>query len=40
MKVLAVEFPNGLKSRDKLQLKGKSTFEIKEGKISLIEDYS
>lgn len=38
--VLAVDFPNGLKSGDKLQLKGKSTFEIKEGKISLIEDYS
>ncbi|QDY86340.1 nuclear transport factor 2 family protein [Paenibacillus polymyxa] len=38
--ILAVDFPNGLKSGDKLQLKGKSTFEIKEGKISLIEDYS
>ena len=38
--ILAVDFPNGLKIGDKLQLKGKSTFEIKEGKISLIEDYS
>ncbi|NOU62574.1 nuclear transport factor 2 family protein [Paenibacillus sp. LMG 31461] len=38
--ILAADFPNGLKSGDKLQLKGKSTFEIKEGKISLIEDYS
>ncbi|MGV2966164.1 nuclear transport factor 2 family protein [Paenibacillus sp. AGC30] len=38
--ILAVDFPNGLKSGDKLQLKGKTTFEIKEGKISLIEDYS
>lgn len=37
---LAVDFPNGLKSGDKLQLKGKSIFEIKEGKISSIEDYS
>ncbi|OKP99131.1 nuclear transport factor 2 family protein [Paenibacillus sp. P46E] len=38
--VLAVDLPNGLKSGDKLQLKGKSTFEVKEGKISLIKDYS
>lgn len=38
--ILAVDFPNGLKSGDKLQLKGKSTFGMKEGKISLIEDYS
>lgn len=38
--ILAVDFPNGSKSGDKLQLKGKITFEIKEGKISLIEDYS
>lgn len=38
--ILAVDLPNGLKSGDKLQLKGKSIFEIKEGKFSLIEDYS
>jgi ketosteroid isomerase-like protein len=38
--ILAVDFPNGLKSGDTLQLKGKSTFEIKQGKITLIEDYS
>jgi len=38
--ILAVDFPNGLKIGDKLQLNGKSKFEIKEGKISLIEDYS
>ncbi|WP_336773542.1 nuclear transport factor 2 family protein [Paenibacillus sp. MMO-58] len=38
--ILAVDFPNGLKSGDKLQLKGKSSFEFKKGKISLIEDYS
>ncbi|WP_336789614.1 nuclear transport factor 2 family protein [Paenibacillus sp. MMO-177] len=38
--ILAVNFPNGLKMGDKLQLNGKSKYEIKEGKISLIEDYS
>ncbi|MDI4644424.1 nuclear transport factor 2 family protein [Cohnella hashimotonis] len=38
--IVAADFPNGLKRRDKLQLKGKSTFKMKEGKISLIEDYS
>lgn len=37
---LAVDLPNGLKAGDPLQLKGKSIFEIKEGKISLIEDHS
>ena len=37
---LAVDLPNGLKVGDTLQLKGKSVFEIKEGKISLIEDHS
>lgn len=38
--ILAVDLPNGLKIGDKVQLKGKSVFEMKEGKISLIEDYS
>ncbi|WP_046173622.1 nuclear transport factor 2 family protein [Domibacillus indicus] len=38
--ILAVDFPNGLKAGDKIELKGKSVFEISEGKISLIEDYS
>ncbi|WP_090112228.1 nuclear transport factor 2 family protein [Cohnella sp. OV330] len=38
--ILAMDFPNGLKRGDKLQLKGKSTFGMKEGKILLIEDYS
>ncbi|MED4533395.1 nuclear transport factor 2 family protein [Metabacillus fastidiosus] len=38
--ILAVDLPTGLKSGDKIQLKGKSVFEINEGKISLIEDYS
>jgi hypothetical protein len=37
---LAVDLPNGLKVGDTLQLKGKSVFVIKEGKITLIEDYS
>lgn len=38
--ILAVDLPNGLKAGDKLQLKGKSVFQIKAGKILLIEDYS
>lgn len=38
--ILAADFPNGLKVGDKLQLKGKSIFGIKDGKISMIEDYS
>ncbi|WP_419393926.1 nuclear transport factor 2 family protein [Cytobacillus praedii] len=38
--ILAVDLPNGLKAGDKLQLKGKSEFQIKDGKILLIEDYS
>lgn len=37
---LAVNLPNGLKSGDNIQLKGKSIFGLYEGKISLIEDYS
>ncbi|MNM68263.1 SnoaL-like domain protein [compost metagenome] len=38
--ILAVDLPNGLKAGDKIQLKGKSVFQIKENKLSLIEDYS
>lgn len=38
--ILAVDLPNGLKTGDKMKLKGKSVFRINEGKISLIEDYS
>jgi hypothetical protein len=38
--LLAADLPNGLKAGDKLQLKGKSVFQIKDGKILLIEDYS
>ncbi|KAA9005020.1 nuclear transport factor 2 family protein [Paenibacillus spiritus] len=37
---LAIDLPNGLKAGDTLQLKGKSVFEIKEGRIALIQDYS
>ncbi|MCM3217721.1 nuclear transport factor 2 family protein [Niallia taxi] len=37
---LADDLPNGLKKDDKIQLKGKSQFGFKEGKISQIEDYS
>lgn len=37
--ILAVDLPNGLKTGDTLQLNGKSVFEIKNGKIALIEDY-
>ncbi|MCR2804618.1 nuclear transport factor 2 family protein [Paenibacillus soyae] len=38
--ILAVDLPNGLKAGEKIQLKGKSVFEIFEGKIGRIEDYS
>jgi len=37
---LAVDLPNGLKSGERLQLKGKSVFAFKDGKIAVIEDYS
>jgi hypothetical protein len=37
--ILAVDLPNGLKTGDRLQLKGKSVFEIKNRKIALIEDH-
>lgn len=38
--ILAVDLSPELKSGDKIELQGKSIFEIHEGKISLIEDYS
>ena len=38
--ILAIDLPNGLKTGEKLELKGKSGFEFKDGRISLIEDYS
>lgn len=37
---LAVDFPNGLKAGDKIQLTGKSIFTFTNGKISSIEDHS
>ncbi|MCZ8520995.1 MULTISPECIES: nuclear transport factor 2 family protein [Paenibacillus] len=38
--VLAVDLPNGLKAGETLELQGKSLFELSEGKIVRIEDYS
>lgn len=38
--ILAIDLPNGFKTGDKMQMKGKSVFRIEEGTISLIEDYS
>lgn len=38
--ILAIDLPNGLKTGEKMQLRGKSVFKIEEGKITLIEDYS
>ncbi|MFS0838888.1 nuclear transport factor 2 family protein [Paenibacillus sp. 1P03SA] len=37
---LAADLPNGLKAGEKITLKGKSVFEIEDGKVLLIEDYS
>lgn len=37
---LATDLPNGLKSGDILELKGKTLFEFKNGKISYIKDIS
>lgn len=38
--IRAVDLPNGFKTGDKMQLKGKSVFRIEDGKICMIEDYS
>jgi ketosteroid isomerase-like protein len=38
--ILAVDLPNGLKTGDTLELKGKSEFEFKDGKIVRIKDKS
>ncbi|WP_337967626.1 nuclear transport factor 2 family protein [uncultured Flavobacterium sp.] len=38
--VLATDFPNGMKKGDELNLKGKSVFEISEGKILKLTDIS
>lgn len=37
--ILAFDLPNGYKTGDKLELKGKSVFRIENGEISLIEDF-
>lgn len=38
--VLAIDLPNGLKSGDTLNLKGRSEFVIEKGKIKKIVDYT
>lgn len=38
--VAAMDFPNGLKAGDTLQLKGKSIFQFADGQIVSIEDIS
>lgn len=37
---LAVELPNGLKTGDVLELRGVSVFEVRDGRISRLTDYS
>ena len=38
--ILAIDLPNGLKTGDTLELKGKSEFEFENGKIKRITDKS
>ncbi|WP_433940785.1 nuclear transport factor 2 family protein [Paenibacillus lautus] len=38
--ILAKDLPNGIKAREKIQMKGKSVFAFKNDKIAVIEDYS
>jgi ketosteroid isomerase-like protein len=38
--VLAADIPNGLKTGDKIELKGKSIFRFADGKINEIQDIS
>lgn len=38
--VLATDFPNGLKKGQEIKLKGKSTFEFKDGKVIRLIDES
>ena len=38
--MLNTNFPNGMKAGDTLQLKGKSVFKFRGGKIVLIQDFS
>jgi ketosteroid isomerase-like protein len=37
---LASDLPNGLKAGEKLELKGKSVFQLLDNKIIILEDYS
>ena len=38
--ILAIDLPNGMKSGDTLELKGRSTFEFENNKITKISDRS
>ncbi len=38
--VLSKDIPNGLKSGERIKLKGKSVFKFKDGKIVSLSDYS
>ncbi|HEX3006168.1 MAG TPA: nuclear transport factor 2 family protein [Bacteroidales bacterium] len=38
--ILAIDFPNGLKAGDKIELKGKSVFKFKNNKIIELKDIS
>jgi ketosteroid isomerase-like protein len=38
--ILAIDLPNGLKTGDKLVLKGKSVFTFKENQIIRLQDFS
>lgn len=38
--VLAIDFPNGLKKGEEIQLTGKSVFEFKENKVVKLTDFS
>lgn len=37
---LAIDLPNGLKAGNTLNLKGRSIFHIKDGKLVVVEDHS
>ena len=37
---LAADLPNGMKAGERIRLQGKSVFVVKEGKLTVIEDYS
>ena len=38
--ILAINLPNGMQAGDELELKGKSVFTFKDGKIIKLQDYS